>query len=116
MIKKAKIKMIDIELPEELFGDGATVERVAKVKYKKAVKIAFMNPGEDRFNGNLDAYHQELFGELARYFPRWQDVRDVETDEILSNPADDVMVFENLDTNALHWLKQKGLTFDPNQK
>lgn len=94
--------LIKIQLPVELFGEGARVERKARV------------PLRDVRNLSVNAALESL-ERLALVYPNWHGVCDVETGEALPNPSDDaVAAFEGLEMKQLVWFFNGGLTHVPN--
>jgi hypothetical protein len=90
-------KFVRIQLPPEIFDvEDATAEK------RKRVPVAWID--EMLAASTSD----EVYAVLARVFPRWQGVLDVETDEPLPNPEDDPAVFARLDNaEQLPWLGEQ---------
>lgn len=99
------MKTVLVELPAELFGEDATVERVYPLKMKRVREVAELQSTASGFD--------ELVSVIASIFPRWRGVLDPESGKVLANPEDGADVLFELETEPFRWFGGKGLTQRP---
>lgn len=105
---KTDHETIEIPLPKEIFdAPGATVRRRKRVSVRLVnhIRQIARTPGA-----------AGLWDALAEVYPAWDGVCDVDTGEALPHPADNPLVFLQLDyTEQVAWLIQDGLAYSPNR-
>ena len=109
-----KIKYVTITLPEDVFDvEGATVVRRKRVSVAEVDRLR--NLGKT-VKDPKDA-EEELYEGMAKIWPRWDGVVDVDSGELLPNPETNPFVFARLGiTEQLPWFMGAGLKVRPNGK
>jgi hypothetical protein len=90
-------KFVRIQLPPEIFDvEDASVEK------RKRVPVAWV---DEMLAAQTSG---DVYEVMARVFPRWSGVLDVETEEPLPNPEEDPEVFARLDNSEqLPWFGEQ---------
>lgn len=97
---------VTVELPAELFGDGAHAQRIKPLRMRVVVEIGVLQQQR-----NVAAIN-ELCVVLARCWPNWH-VVDPESGAPLADPATDPMVLLELEAEQFQWLQGEGLVARP---